>query len=51
VITRSVKTFVFPWPGWCLSDDEQFVDLAVAELVVVGVAVASPEILIDVSKT
>ena len=42
MISRSVESVVLSRPDGRLSDDQQFVDLAIAQLVVVGVAVTSP---------
>jgi hypothetical protein len=43
MISRSVESVVLSRPDGRLSDDQQFVDLAIAQLVVVGVAVTSPK--------
>jgi hypothetical protein len=42
MISRSVEAVVLSRSDGRLSDDQQFVDLAIAQLVVVGVAVTSP---------
>ena len=42
MIPSSIKTFVLPRPDGSLGDDQQLVDLSVAQLVVVGVAVTVP---------
>jgi hypothetical protein len=42
MISRSVEAVVLSRPDGRLSDDQQFVDLPIAQLVVVGVAVTSP---------
>jgi hypothetical protein len=43
MISRSVEAVVLSRSDRRLSDDQQFVDLAIAQLVVVGVAVTSPK--------
>ena len=43
MVPGSIESFVLPRSDGGLGDDQQLVDLAVAQLVVVGVAVAVPE--------
>ena len=42
MISRSVEAVVLSRSDGRLSDDQQFVDLAITQLVIVGVAVTSP---------
>jgi hypothetical protein len=42
MISRSVEAVVLSRSDGRLGDDQQFVDFAIAQLVVVGVAVTSP---------
>ena len=51
MIPGSIKSFVLPRSDGGLGDDQQLVDLAVAQLVVVGVAVAVPEMSTPATET